>query len=72
MKKAEDSDDIIVRLYDNQGIRTTAELEFGINLNYAKLCDLSENDLGDLVVKDNKVKVNVKPFEIVTIRLVVE
>ena len=69
VKKAEDSDDIIVRLYECHNSRGQAEL-FCINApSEAVLCDLEETELADLDVQDGLVQFSYKPFEILTIKL---
>ena len=70
VKKAEDSDAVIVRLYECFDSRTEAELTFGTNVRAVYLCDLLENEQQALVVTDNRVKLNVTNFEIVTLKIV--
>lgn len=70
VKKAEDSDSTIVRMYESWNKRTNAlKLSFGFDFKSAVLCDLMENELEKLEVVDNTVTLPVKPFEIVTIKL---
>lgn len=69
VKKAEDSDDLIVRLYECHNSRGQAEL-FCINRpTEAILCDLEENEIADLDLNDGLVQFSYKPFEIITIKL---
>ena len=69
VKKAEDSDDIIVRLYECHNSRGHAEL-YCINApSEAVICDLEENEIGELEVNDGLVQFSYKPFEIITIKL---
>ena len=69
VKKAEDSDDLIVRLYECHNSRGHAEL-FCINpTTEAMICDLEENEIGELEVNDGLVQFSYKPFEIITIKL---
>ena len=69
VKKAEDSDDLIVRLYECHNSRGQAEL-YCINApREAVICDLEENEIGELEVTDGLVQFSYKPFEIVTIKL---
>jgi len=68
VKKAEKSDDLVVRAYDAYDRKCKAELTFGFDVKKAYLVDLMENKLGELEVVDgNKVKVDVSNFEIVTV-----
>ncbi|MBI1332018.1 MAG: hypothetical protein GC165_03970 [Armatimonadetes bacterium] len=69
VKKAEDSDDLIIRLYECHNSRGQAEL-FCVNApGEAVLCDLEENEIADLDVNDGLVQFSYKPFEIITIKL---
>lgn len=69
VKKAEDSDDVIVRLYECHNTRGHGEINSGRPIKEAILCDLEENELGELEVFDNQVQFSYKPFEILTIKL---
>lgn len=69
VKKAEDSNDIIVRLYECHNTRGRAELTCARAFSSAVLCDLEENELAELEVSDGRVTVDYKPFEIITIKL---
>lgn len=69
LKKAEDSDDLIVRLYECHNTRGQAELNCARPLKEAVLCDLEENELGELEILDGQVQFSYKPFEIITIKL---
>ena len=70
IKFAEESNDVIVRLFDAKRINKKATLTFGFDVKEAYLCDLLENNVKKLKVNQNKVSINVKPFEIVTLKLV--
>lgn len=70
VKYAEDNDDIIVRLYDAYNCATDVMLNFGVSVETAQLCDLMENVISDLdIIEDKNVKIHVKNFEIITLRL---
>ncbi|MBE7023517.1 MAG: alpha-mannosidase [Ruminococcaceae bacterium] len=69
VKKAEDSGEIIVRLYDSFKRRSTPKITFGFDVESAFVCDMMENKTEELEVKDNTVVLEVKPFEIVTLRV---
>ena len=69
VKKAEDSSDIIVRLYECHNSRGRAELSCARKPSTAILCDLEENELAELEVSDGIVRFEFKPFEIITIKL---
>jgi len=69
VKKAEDSDDMIIRLYECHNSRGNAELFCFNTPTEAVLCDLEENEIADLDVNDGLVQFSYKPFEIITIKL---
>lgn len=69
VKKAEKGNDTIVRLYESEGLRTSAVIRFGFDASAAERVDLMENGKRKLLVRDNAVRVNLRPFEIVTLRL---
>ncbi|HBL40447.1 MAG TPA: alpha-mannosidase [Ruminococcaceae bacterium] len=70
VKKAEDSDSTVVRMYESWNKRCNTTLTFGVPFEKAFLCDLMENELEELNISENSVTVPVKPFEIITIKLV--
>ncbi len=69
IKKAEDSAEIIVRLYECHNARGRAELIGALPLQYAALCDLEENEIAQLSVNGHSVSFDYKPFEIITLKL---
>ncbi len=71
LKQAESGDGIIVRLYDAYHMNADVVLSFGFPIVGAELCDLMEKSIKTLKIKDNRVKIHVKPFEIVTLKLTV-
>ncbi len=70
VKKAERDDGIIVRMYDSYDCRSNVTLTFPNNFKKAYLCDLMENELEEIPVKDGRIKIAMSNFEIVTIKLV--
>jgi alpha-mannosidase len=69
VKRAEDGNGIIVRLYECHNSRGAAELACARTPVSATLCDLEENPIGDLEVSEGMVAFTYKPFEIITMRL---
>lgn len=72
VKKHEDNNDIIVRFYETSGKQTTANLVFGTTLIKAWEEDMMEWDetSSELkIIDDNTLKINVKPYEIKTLRI---
>ena len=68
VKKAEKSDDIIVRFYDTFDKAVSTELDFGFELERAYLTDMLENEICPLEIRDGKVLVDVGNFEICTVK----
>ena len=69
LKKAEDSDDIILRMYESRGTHVSARLESGLGFNSASLANLLEDEITPLTWQAGGVTLDFKPFEIVTIKL---
>ncbi len=69
VKKAEDSDAVIVRLYEAYNKRCTVTLTAGFDIQKASICDLLENETETLSANGNKITLPVKPFEIITLKL---
>ncbi|MBQ2702018.1 MAG: alpha-mannosidase, partial [Clostridia bacterium] len=69
VKKAENGDGYIVRMYETKNTRTDFSLRFGIPLNVAYLCDLQENELEKVPVDIRTVRLTAKPFEILTLKI---
>jgi len=69
VKMAEDEDALIVRMYDAFDRKSKPEISFGFDVERAYLADLMENTEKEIEVKDNKVKLEVKNYEIVTLKL---
>jgi alpha-mannosidase len=69
VKKAEDSDDIILRLYEAYGMSNRAKITLGIPVKVAYLTDMLEQDIAELAIEANSMLLDFKPFEILTVRL---
>jgi alpha-mannosidase len=69
LKKAEDSDGIIVRIYDATGEGSEAEITPGFPVREAVETDLLERNLSRLKLQEGSLKVKLGPWEIKTIRL---
>ncbi|MBA4386342.1 MAG: alpha-mannosidase [Verrucomicrobia bacterium] len=72
VKKAEDGNGIIVRLYEAEGRRTRTRLQFGFGVRSAKETDLLERDETTLKVKKDSVALSFHAFEIKTIKVTEE
>lgn len=69
VKKAEDTPDIVVRLYECHNCRGEAYLSCARQIEAAYLCDLEENEIEELEIQDGMVGFEYKPFEILTLKL---
>jgi alpha-mannosidase len=70
VKRAEDGKGIVVRFYESQRRRGVIALTTGFALQGAWRTNLLEEDRFELDFSDRHVTVNVRPYEIVTVRLV--
>jgi alpha-mannosidase len=69
LKKAEDSDEVVLRLFETTGEATQAEIKFFQKIKRATFANLLEEEEQELTVDGNKLTLEVKPFEIVTLKL---
>ena len=69
VKKAEDSDELVVRLYECHNRRTTASVTFFRELLEVCECDLMENKLEQLDFSGNVFSFDIRPYEIKTFML---
>lgn len=70
VKKAEDGDDIIVRLYETSGTRILTSVHMGLVIEEAWIVDLMETIVSPLpLMKDSDIQLSFTPFEIKTLRL---
>ena len=68
VKEAEDTLDTVIRLYESKNIRTKVRVSVNLDASKCYLCDLLENELEELDIVDGTVCVDVKGFEIVTLK----
>ena len=69
VKKAEENDDIILRLYEAFGARTMTSLMLSLNVQAIWRTNLLEEPEAQLVCRENRVEIILKPFEILTLRV---
>lgn len=67
LKKAEDSDALILRFYEWAGKEGDVQIVLPAGAQSAADADLQEKAVTELVVKDNTVAVHTKPYEIKTV-----
>jgi alpha-mannosidase len=69
IKRAEDSDAAIVRLYEAWGGSCHAQVRTTLSASRAYLCDLLERNVKELRVHDGVVELDLTPFKILTLKL---
>lgn len=69
IKKAEESNDVIVRMYECHNNRTTVSCELYKSFNEVIECDLLENDLYRVISDSNTFEFEIKPYEIKTFKI---
>jgi alpha-mannosidase len=68
-KKAEDGDEVIMRLYETKGERTRGEITLFMKPTSVKLANLLEEEEEEVRFRGRKIRLLVKPFEIVTLKI---
>ncbi len=69
MKKAEDSDEVILRFFETKGEATEARVDVFRDLKRVTLVDLLEREESEVPFTRLGFNLIVKPFEIVTLKL---
>src|SRR5215218_219880 len=69
IKRAEDSDALILRLYEAHGSRGTARVQVGVPFSRACRTDLLEAEGDELPSRDRAIEVAYRPWELITIAL---
>jgi len=72
VKKAEDGKGIIVRLYESLRKRGTVTLTAGFKISKAYRSNILEENSAELEHSANEIKLPVRPFEIITLRIIAE
>ena len=70
VKEAEDSNALILRLYENKNAKTRAKITFGFDVESVTLCDMLECDLKPLPLQNNGVELIFGTFEIHTLKVI--
>ncbi len=68
VKKAEDDDAVVVRLYESGGSRADALLQFARTVRKATECNLLEDQEQSVKVKEDGIAFTLRPFEIKTFK----
>lgn len=69
VKKAEDGDGIIIRMYECENAWTPAHLTLGFNPSSVIECNLLEETVEEISVSENGFDIEIKPYEIKTYRI---
>ena len=69
VKKAEDSDAVVVRLYECHGARGRATLRLGLPFTKAVKCNILEDDDQALHVQDNTITLDYTPYQLISLKL---
>lgn len=72
IKKAEDSDAWILRVYEYMQCRGEVTLHFGKQPQHVYECDLMENELWEISVQNEAVTCEITPYEIKTLKVVMQ
>ena len=71
LKKAEDSDAVILRLYEANGNRGVATIETALRLQDAAMVNILEEESVSLAIEDERlIKISFTPFQVVTLKLI--
>ena len=69
VKRAEDSEELVLRLYEAHGARGTARLRLGVPFASARLANGLEEDGGPLEVAAGEVELPYRPHELLTVKV---
>jgi alpha-mannosidase len=69
IKRAEDSDAVIVRLYEAWGGRCRTRLSTSLPVSRAYLCDLLEREREEVPVRAGQLELELTPFKVLTLKL---
>lgn len=69
VKHCEDSDDIIIRVYESYNRRTKARLSLLNSIAEVKECNLLEEDIANISFEGNSFEFEIKPYEIKTFKV---
>ena len=69
IKKAEKENQLILRFFESKGETTEAEIELFREIKKCSITDLLERKIYELKPEGRKIKLKVKPFEIITLKI---
>lgn len=69
LKKAEEDGDLILRVFEHANIRVKASIHFGLPIESICVVNLMEEGGEPMLVKNDTVSLDLRPFEIVTLKI---
>jgi alpha-mannosidase len=69
MKRAEDSNAVILRLYEAWGGTCRARLQTTLAAKRAYLCDLLERNLEEVAVDEGSIDLKLAPFQVLSLKV---
>ena len=69
VKRSEDGKGTILRVFDCYDVLETVNLSFGTDIRKAYICDMLENEILELPVSNSVIRLKLKNYEIVTIKV---
>ena len=69
LKKAENDDDLIVRIFEHANVRVKATIHFGLPIESICVVNLMEEGEQLVSMENNTISLNLRPFEIVTLKI---
>ena len=72
LKQAEDGRGVILRLYEPHGKRGSATLRFAFGAGSVERANLLEEPEGAVETREGEVRLDVRPFEVLTLRVLPE
>lgn len=70
VKKAQDENGVIIRMYEAEGKHTTAALTVPFKIKRVKECNMMEQDEKEVPFTENGISFDIKPFEVKTFRII--
>lgn len=70
IKRSEDGEGTILRMYESENAYTKANVMANIPFTKAYICNLIEEVEQEILVNGNQVAVELKPYEVITVKLV--
>lgn len=69
IKKAEDDNSLVIRLYENSNSTSNAKIHFGFDVKSVQLVDIMEENPENVSIDEGNVNIMFKPFEIQTLKV---